>query len=147
EQATQLCPPDTCPEAGTVDASGLDALFADAGAVWTDLLTVRPADIDDEPFKVRQSDPAAPSRFADFVDSVVDSQVPRLDFIHVLLPLQPWRHLPSGKRHNAEFIAEGLDDDYRWRDAFFAQAARQRHLLQLQRTDAALGTLLDRLQS
>lgn len=145
EQATQLCPADVCPEAGTADRTGLAALLGDARSVWTDLLTVRAAGDGDEPFKVRQSDPAAPARFEEFVASLEPAAGPRLDFLHVLLPHQPWRHLPSGKRHNGEFLAEGLDERYRWREPFFAAAARQRHLLQLQRTDALLGTLLDRL--
>lgn len=145
EQATQLCPADVCPEAGTVDRTGLGALLGDARSVWTDLLRVRIDGEDDQPFKVRQSDPVAPARFGEFVDSLEAADAPRLDFLHVLLPHQPWRHLPSGKRHNGEFLTEGLDERYRWRDPFFAEAARQRHLLQLQRTDELLGHLLDRL--
>jgi hypothetical protein len=147
EQATQLCPASTCPEAGTVDDTGLAALLRDARSVWSDLLTVSREPTTDEPFKVRQSDPSAPDRFQDFVTSVGSSDPPRFDFIHILLPHQPWRHLPSGARDNAEFIAEGLDAGYAWRSDFLAQAARQRHLLQLQRTDELLGELLDRLEA
>jgi hypothetical protein len=146
EQATQLCPPETCPEAGTAAATGLFALLDDARDVWRDLLTVPTEADDDEAFKVRQSDPVAPDRFNDFIASLDDHDEPRLDFLHILLPHQPWRHLLSGARHNGEFIAEGLDEGYRWRDEFFPDAARQRHLLQLERTDRLFGDLLDRLR-
>ena len=80
---------------------------ATCGATWS---TVPTEADDDEAFKVRQSDPGRPDRFDDFIASLDDHDAPRLDFLHVLLPHQPWRHLPSGARHNGEFIAEGLDE-------------------------------------
>ena len=59
---------------------------------------------------MRQSNPNAPLTISDFVDSMAASgDVPRLDFLHVLYPHQPWFHTPSGAVYDAPFVAEGLD--------------------------------------
>jgi hypothetical protein len=143
EMVTQLCPPAECPtQGGSVD-HGITPLLSDAAEVWSEYL-LPPDTADDDEFAVRQSDPEAPRRLEQFATSLTDADAPRLDFLHVPFPHQPWFHLPSGARHDAPFLAEGLDGahSYAWKSHYFAQAGRQRHLLQLQRTDRALGELL-----
>jgi hypothetical protein len=145
ELVTQLCPPDQCPaEGGAVD-QGLPALMADAAQLWTDYVDTPPA-TEDEAFAIRQSDPEAPAKYERFISSLEDVDGPRLDFVHLALPHQPWRHLPSGARTDAPFLAEGLGaPNYSWQTPFMAEAGRQRHLLQLQRADVLLGQMLQRL--
>ena len=78
-----------------------------------------------------------PQHFAEFLDSLDAPDRPRLDFIHLLYPHQPWKRLPTGQRYDAPFIAEGLTGPtYVWADAVAADAGRQRHLLQARHADA-----------
>lgn len=147
ELVTQLCPPEQCPARGGAANQGLGALMADATQVWVDYVD-RPPPRQDEAFAIRQSDPEAPATAERFIASLDDAERPVLDFLHVPLPHQPWRHLPSGARHDGPFLAEGLDgsDRYSWESSHLAAAGRLRHLLQVQRTDELLGRLLRRLQ-
>ena len=147
EGVTQLCPTDVCPERNGSQGGGtLAGLLDDAADVWRRHVTPDRS-AGQVTFQVRQSNPNAPLTIADFVDSMEASgDEPRLDFLHVLYPHQPWFHTPSGAVYEAPFVAEGLDSSYRWRDQQVADAGRQRHLLQLQHADAMLGDVLDRME-
>ena len=80
----------------------------------------------------------------EFVRSLRPGRAARLDFLHVLLPHQPWHYLPSGQDYE-EGAARGAPF-YSWANASVARTARVRHLLQLQASDRLLGRILDRLQ-
>jgi hypothetical protein len=145
ELVAQLCPPDQCPAQGGAVDRGLGALLTDAADLWGDWMD-EPPPSEDQEFAIRQSDPESPRKFEEFIASLDEGGQPRLDFIHLALPHQPWRHLPSGARHDAPFLAEGLGaPNYSWKDDYFAAAGRQRHLLQLQRADGLLDQMLRRL--
>lgn len=147
ERVTDLCPPELCPDDGAGRDPALPALLGDALDVWTELATPTRGDGGVE-FVPPQSDPQAPRRFGEWIDRLevdLDGR-PGLHLAHVLLPHQPWWHLPSGHRYRAPVVAPGLDGNYRWTTQEHADAARVRHLLQLQRTDALLADLLDRLR-
>ena len=147
EGVTQLCPTDVCPERNGDQGGGtLVGLLDDAADVWRRHVTPDRS-AGQVTFQVRQSNPNAPLTIADFVDSMeAGGDEPRLDFLHVLYPHQPWFHTPSGAVYDAPFVAEGLDSSYRWKDQQVADAGRQRHLLQLQHADATLGDVLDRME-
>ncbi|MCB1006320.1 MAG: sulfatase-like hydrolase/transferase, partial [Acidimicrobiales bacterium] len=147
EGVTQLCPDDVCPERDGGQGGGpLGSLLDDAVDVWR--RHVSPDRSDGQvTFQVRQSNPNAPLTVHRFVDSLeAAADRPRLDFLHVLYPHQPWFHTPTGAVYDAPFVAEGLDSTYRWRDQQVADAGRQRHLLQLQHADAVVGDVLDRME-
>jgi hypothetical protein len=124
-------------------------LLADAARTWWEgFLPKAPAE--QEAYKPPQSQPSAPKVFAEFLDSLPDapSSEPRLDYLHIIFPHQPWYYLPSGARHSGPFLAPGLmGSTYAWGDDYLAQAGRQRHLLQLVRADQLLGDLLDRMEA
>lgn len=146
EGVTQLCPTDVCPERNGEGGGTLEGLLDDAADVWRRHVSLD-RDAGQVTFQVRQSNPNAPLTIADFVDSMAPSgDTPRLDFLHVLYPHQPWFHTPSGAIYEAPFVAEGLDASYRWKDQAVADAGRQRHLLQLQHADAMVGRVLDRME-
>src|SRR5690606_38730393 len=146
ELVAQLCPPARCPAQGGASQQGLGALLRDAADVWGDYMD-EPPPSEEEAFRIRQSDPEAPKKFEEFIASLEATDDPRLDFIHLALPHQPWRHLPSGARHDGPFLAEGLvAPNYSWDTPELAEAARQRHLLQLQRADGLLARMLQRLE-
>lgn len=147
EGVTHLCPETICPHSnGTTAGSTLGGLLDDATDVWRRHVSPNRGD-GRVSFQIRQSNPNAPSTFAQFIDSLGSGgEQPRLDFLHILYPHQPWFHLPSGAVYEAPFVASGLDSSYRWQDQQVADAGRQRHLLQLQHTDAMVGRLLDRME-
>jgi hypothetical protein len=73
---------------------------------------------------------------------------PPLWFLHVLLPHEPLRFLPSGKVYEGGADPEaGLDGNESFDNAFLAQQAEQRHLLQLEYTDTLVRALLQRLRA
>ncbi len=147
EISTQLCPPETCPSEGGAASQGLGPLIGDAVGLWTDYVD-EPPPTEQEEFAIRQSDPSAPDRFDRFLDSMDGGPDDiRLDYLHTLFPHQPWRHLPSGQRHDGPFLAEGLGTPgYYWQSDYHAEAARQRHVLQLQRADSLVLSFLERLE-
>ncbi len=83
----------------------------------------------------------------DFVDSVDDAPTPTLYFHHALLPHRPWTLLPSGQHY---FASPQMPGEWRgtWDDdAWLADQALQRHLLQVGGVDGLLGELLARLDA
>ena len=79
-----------------------------------------------------------------FTRSIRASEEPRLDYLHVLFPHQPWNFFPDGTRYQAPF-PPGYQF-FSWFDDALASQARARHLLQVRYTDALIGDLLDRLR-
>jgi sulfatase-like protein len=73
---------------------------------------------------------------------------PTLWFIHSLLPHEPLRFLPSGKVYERGVDPEpGLDGNESFDNEFLTHQAEQRHLLQLEYTDALVRKLLARLRA
>lgn len=74
---------------------------------------------------------------------------PPLYFLHLMLPHQPWRFLPSGRSYVSSDLTRprGMLKDGRWGDdAWLSTQARQRHLLQAVYTDVLVGQLLTRMK-
>ncbi|MFL5839473.1 MAG: sulfatase-like hydrolase/transferase, partial [Thermoleophilaceae bacterium] len=72
---------------------------------------------------------------------------PQLWFMHVLLPHEPLRFLPSGRVYEGGADPEpGLDGNESFDNEFLTQQAEQRHLLQLEFADRLLRDLLTRLR-
>ncbi len=144
ESVAQLCPPDRCDSEG--ESVSVPHLLREAADTWLTGFVPDPPE-EQEAYKAPQSQPRAPSVFEDFTDSIRTGGGPQLDFLHVILPHQPWYHLPSGAQHDAPFLAPGLvGSTYAWADQHLADAGRQRHLLQLVRTDVLLGRLIDAME-
>jgi len=89
-----------------------------------------------------------------FTDTLVKSDKPRLNFLHLVVPHDPWSHLPSGKEYiRNSRISEGTAGAFGelgelWGpDELMVQYGWQRYLLQLQYADRCLGRILDRLET
>ncbi|MDW3221192.1 MAG: sulfatase-like hydrolase/transferase [Acidimicrobiales bacterium] len=86
------------------------------------------------------------TRVADFrrdLTTLGPTGTPRLSVIHALLPHVPWRLHPNGQIYDDVRLPGYFN---RWdNDPQIAEAGLQRHLLQLQYTDALIGEYLDRL--
>jgi hypothetical protein len=75
-------------------------------------------------------------------------QGPALYFTHVLLPHNPWQFLPSGQSYplDRERLPGSVGTGWGG-DEWLAAQALQRHLLQCQDTDRALGEVIDAMQA
>ena len=73
---------------------------------------------------------------------------PPLWFLHVLLPHEPLRFLPSGKVYEGGSDPEpSLDGNESFDNEFLTHQAEQRHLLQLRYTDTLVQKLIARLRA
>ncbi len=81
-------------------------------------------------------------RWNDWISRINTGTKPSLNYIHLLMPHQPWLFYPDG---SAYFSSEGeqFEDEAKWD----VSVRRQRHLLQLRYLDILVGQLLDHLQS
>ena len=160
ETISQLCPPSQCPPAaGNQDQVGLGAVVGDSAQVLRQIL--QPYDTTFDPaFFVDRTDPQEaaaaqfrwkrirgnqPSRFNDFLDGLRPSPRPTLHFLHLLLPHQPWRYLPSGSEYNYETFARAFGGGQT--PAPLVELAHQQHLLQVAYTDRLVGQVVDRLKA
>ncbi len=86
-----------------------------------------------------------------FVRSLRRSARPEFDFLHVALPHQEWRFLPSGQDNHGG-LAPGMHTPpnqfakLAWTNPWSAMAGRQAHLLQVQATDRLIGRIVARLR-
>ena len=165
EPLTELCPATLCASHRPGAGAWLAGVLSDLTIVYP--LAVLPDGLSAELPPVTQSwrDFAADDTFigrwntqrvqdrrtsaADYIASIAPAAGgrPPLHFLHVLLPHEPWIHLPDGRPHTTRpQIVAGVRD--RWReDAWAVTLDYQRHLLQVQYTDALLGALLERLRT
>src|SRR3954454_4863402 len=82
------------------------------------------------------------------IGSASKDKRPPLWFLHVLLPHEPLRFLPSGKVYEGGSDPEpGLDGNESFDNEFLTHQAEQRHLLQLEYTDSLVRRLLARLRA
>jgi Sulfatase len=169
ETVTQLCPPRICPAtAGPGGHTGWRALTGDLAGVWAKIVSTRRVDEDPTAqFVEATGDPAAgagqkqqgptfrfdqlranqPSRFNNFLDQLRPSDQPTLHFLHVLLPHQPWKYLPSGVQYSYPRISYGYDRKLGWAtQPAPVQLGQQRHLLQVAYTDRLVGEVVQRLK-
>lgn len=91
------------------------------------------------------------SHLLSFLDLIEPGREPRFYFLHLLLPHGPWRYLPSGQRYPENEPMPGEKDPpgrgKGWRhDPWLVAQGLQRHLLQTQLADRALGVLIDKLE-
>jgi Sulfatase len=68
-------------------------------------------------------------------------------FVHVLIPHQPWKYLPSGRTFPQRTFGEPLAVNGRWTsESWPVENAYQRHLLQTAVADRMIGDLVKRLR-
>ena len=90
-----------------------------------------------------------PGQVATFIEEIEPAEGPVLHFLHVLLPHQAFRYLPSGERY-PDLVGRGgeLGGQEEWSDdEWLPLQHEQRLLLQLRYTDKLLGELLDQLRA
>ena len=72
-----------------------------------------------------------------------NTETPTLFFAHALLPHNPWQYLPDGRRYPLDSERLPGSDKTGWGDnAWLSAQALQRHLLQVQYIDTAVGDVI-----
>jgi hypothetical protein len=161
ETISQLCPPRHCTSfTGDAGQSGLRAVVGDSARVFKEILQPYDAAFDPALFVDQaqpQEAPAAaqfrfkqvgrnqPARFNALLDGLRPSDRPTLHFLHLLLPHQPWRYLPSGAEYNFETFGGAFKSDRL--PAPLVELAHQQHLLQVAYTDRLVGQVMDKLKA
>ncbi len=144
---TFLCQSPSCTSSTKAPtATTVRTLLEEAHTVWRSIIspTAPASTLDFNVQDMPEDLDALPSMEA-FIDGIEPSERPRLHFLHVLLPHQPWHLLPDGRQYAAPSPPMGLSF-FLWDDAGSAERGRQRHLLQLQAADRVLLDLVTRLQ-
>ena len=92
---------------------------------------------------------SGPARLGEFIDHFRTDR-PTLEFLHLLLPHQPWHFYPSGMKYPFPQRDPGQPHLFlsgRWgSEARPAELGRQRHLLQVQYVDSLLGRVIANLR-
>jgi hypothetical protein len=157
---------------GQVDQGGFRRVVRDSAHVWSQI--VSPNDATEDPFTTLEeetvdadeagdlSDSTDPSvrkrlvqsykrpvslqRFLSSVNSR-DAHRPALYFVHILLPHQPWKYLPSGLKYPDRVPGAGRAKGGHWApEPWPVSSNHQRHLLQVAHTDRLIGTVVKRLR-
>ena len=151
EAVTVLCVLPKCegssdPETLTSSIRKVGGALRDVGKLWWPYAKAqRPSPEVDITLLVEQAKFQPIESAWRFIASIEPSSVPRLDFLHVLLPHAPWRYLKDGS--TTDNVAPNPGWSRVWLSDWAGLSAYQRHLMQLQATDTLLGQLMDRLRA
>ncbi|MBE9551373.1 MAG: sulfatase-like hydrolase/transferase [Proteobacteria bacterium] len=95
-----------------------------------------------------------PRQFVRFIKSIDYSEQPTLCYLHIVIPHEPWRYLPTGKEYTqpAEYKRirglSGFGHGETWNsDEWAVVQAYQRYLLQVGFVDRLLGAIIDRIRA
>jgi len=167
EGISQLCPPATCSTPSVPDGQGgFRRVLRDSAQVWNQIASPRDSATDptatleeatvDPNEKAAVSAPLAkrdptwvrrPASLVGFLSALRPTGKPAVHFLHILLPHQPWKYLPSGLKYPERTLGEGPVRGGRWTSEPWAvQSGHQRHLMQAAYTDHLLGTIVQRLR-
>jgi hypothetical protein len=139
ESVTRMCPSNLCKTGGS--GRGFGSLVKRSTDLWREYASP-------ERFKFSFSDDlgvgiAVPT-MNDFVASLQPSSGPELDYVHIVLPHNPWHYLPTLQdtkntdMRGAETLA--------WGNKPLADQGRVRHLLQAQAADTLVGRAIAKLK-
>jgi sulfatase-like protein len=139
EAVTRLCPDRLC---GTSRGSGFGGLVSQSAQLWKQFASPHRTQFS---FNESAGTVLALQTAKDFVASLKPASRPRLDFVHIELPHQPWHYLPTLQDTEATGAMPG-EQYLSWSDPSSAATARQRHLLQVQASDTLLGNIIAKLK-
>jgi hypothetical protein len=143
EPVTRLCTDALCPHESP---SSVRELATDAAGWWAGGLTWEMAENMAVPALPGSTGPGRYERARETIDGLDlgGGERPPFAFLHFVLPHGPWEYTEDGSLYARPDGTRGVVA-HRWTDAGM-ELGRQRHILQVQATDALLGRLLDALQ-
>ena len=91
------------------------------------------------------------SKFMTFLETLRPYERPHFHFVHLVVPHEPWRYLPSGTLYPEDEPVPGqVDPPGRGRgwgdDRWLVAQAYQRHMLQVKLVDNLVGVLVDHMK-
>ncbi len=147
ESITRLCPTGTCARRGSVTTVGnrFEELLHTTYSLWRDFASPKRQAPALNPGKTHSDfDPLRTG--ATFVRSLQPANRPQLDFLHILLPHQPWHARANGQDDQYIGPDPGMLFRLYWPNAWNAMQGRQRHLLQVQAADHLVGQVIAKLK-
>lgn len=143
EPVTRLCTDALCPHESP---SSLRELATDAAGWWAGGLTWEMAENMAVPALPGSTGPGRYERARETIDGLDlgGGERPPFAFLHFVLPHGPWEFTEDGSPYARPDGTRGIVAN-RWTEAGI-ELGRQRHILQVQATDALLGRLLDDLR-
>ncbi len=149
EAVTHLCPNTVCVESlggPGATSGGLTSLLEQTKDLWWEFANPRPSRVKPLALPVDLGDRTLAGR--KFVRSLTRRDTPTFDFLHLLLPHQPWRYLSTlqDTGYPSEDLALRRANVYQWGSQWAADIGRERHVLQVQAVDTILGQVFDRLE-
>jgi Sulfatase len=160
EAVSQLCPSGLC-RGGGPGGAGLRGLTDDAVSVLRQLVSLDHLP-DPESDLLVEAMPEArsvddegndrdgfnlPLRFETFLERLEPASGPTLDFLHLVLPHEPFRFYPDGTEYVAPHGDPRGDPAGVWAAAWPADLTRLRFELQARYVDALVSRMLDRLEA
>ncbi len=168
ETVTDLCGFTTC-DPGTVDLQrgGLRSVLSQMADVWRDRVALgplpdtdleefagaaRPLDPEEQTSEEDEEDPSGddefhgPASLASFVESLDGDGPPSLNYLHLMLPHQPWQRYPDGRVHGGWSQIE-VRSDHPNLDAWTLALLNQVHIFQAMYTDHLLGEMIEDMRS
>jgi arylsulfatase A-like enzyme len=167
EVITALCPQSVCRER-SAGATALRKVAGDAIDVWREQMSLSGSDrpavagfveettrVDDPEFDafevLHRNAATSPARLRAWLDHLPSGDRPTVEFLHLLLPHQPWHFYPSGVEYPYPAKEPGRPDvltSGRWGAGRRpAELGRQRHLAQVGYVDRLLGRVLATLRA
>jgi hypothetical protein len=167
EVITALCPQAVCDERSN-GVSPVRKLSRDALDIWQEQMSLhdserRPvagfveetSEVDDpqrDGFEIISENAAtSPARLSAWLNQLRRGDQPTFEFLHLLLPHQPWHFYPSGRQYPYPEREPGQPHLFlsgRWgQETRPAELGRQRHLAQVQYVDTLLGRVMETLRA
>ncbi len=142
EAVTSLCPENICVDQSS--GGGFRGLLSISRDLWTEFAAPSRSEFSFNEFEGALEAVPTARRFRRSLQPAAADE-PRLDFVHIELPHQPWHYLPDLR--DTTVIAGAPGSKYfAWSDQESADVAYRRHILQLQAADTLLGQTIDRLR-
>lgn len=144
EPVTRLCPERTCPRE---TPSAIDTLLSDAAGWWQRGMTWDMAGDIAVPTLPGSAGPGRYERAERLVDDLdlAGGDRPAFTFLHLVLPHGDWEFTDDGTLYDRPESTPGVFAGH-WTTVGH-EVGQQRHILQVQATDALLGRLIDNLRA
>jgi hypothetical protein len=146
EAVTALCPQNICTaSSASTGVRNLAGTMRDAADLWREFASPKRTPPPD--FTPPPALPAGLLQTQQFIASLTPGTKRVFDYLHVMLPHQPWHLLPSTQ--DSGYFEGDLATKanlLNWGDEWSAMIGRERHILQTEAADTLLGRIMAKLK-